>query len=415
MEPTLITSFIRSNYGSLRGPARTLALVHFLDSVGAGIFMSGSAVYFVLVTGLPPAQVGLGLSVAGLAGFVSSVVMGTAADRIGARQLLLIALPLLGVTYAFYPMVDSAPAFFVLIGIVGALEWGSAPLFHALIAELVTENDRVSARAALRSLFNVGFSIGALAAAVLIGLGTTAMQALPLGNGLSFLLAGALVLRLPRSEVAPSKKERVSRVRALRNKPFVGVIAASSLLALHGSVIIVGVPLWIVTTDILPNSLVPVIFVVNTILVVLFQVRFAKGSETVSGSVTAARKAGAISVVACLALALGDVITPWVAGFVVLVAILMLTFAEIWQSASALGLSFGLAPEAARGEYLGAFHLHVVLQATLGPAMVSYLVTHGGAYGWLTLCAVFAVGTLVIAPLASRARGEDKETVQSLT
>jgi hypothetical protein len=201
----------------------------------------------------------------------------------------------------------------------------------------------------------------------------------------------------------------------LKDKPYLGVIAASSLLALHGSVLLVGIPLWLVTTKILPNSVVPVFFVVNTVLVVLFQVRCARGSETVSGSIAAARKAGAISVAACLALALGDVITPWVAGFVVLVAVLLLTFAELWQSASAFGLSFGLAPEAARGEYLGAFHLHVVLQATVGPAMVSYLVTHGGAYGWVALCVIFAAGTWVIAPFALRARGEDEGALRSLT
>jgi MFS family permease len=403
----VIASFVRNNYASLKGPARTLGLLHFLDSVGGGIFMSGSAVYFIVVAGLPAAQVGLGLSFAGLSGFVSSVLMGMAADRIGTRRLLFLTLLAIGSVYCLYPAVDSLPAFFPVVGVIGALEWGSGPLFHALIAELVPEDDRVSARAALRSVFNVGFSIGALTAAALIGVGGAAMQALPLGNALSFLLAAVTVLRLPLPRALPAKTERTSRFRALKDTPFLGVIGASSLLALHSAVLVVGIPLWLVTSDKLPRSVIPVVFVLNTILVVLFQVRCAKGSETLDGAVGAARKAGLISVAACLALAIGNVTTAWVAGGFALTAVLLVTFAELWQSASAFGLGFGLAPEAARGEYLGAFHLHTVAQATIGPAVVSFLVIHHGSYGWLVLCLTFLVGTTAIAPAVHRARKDD--------
>ncbi|WP_157815394.1 MFS transporter [Kitasatospora sp. CB02891] len=403
----MIASFVRNNYSSLKGPARTLALLHFLDSVGGGVFTSGSAVYFIVVAHLSAPQVGLGLSIAGLSGFVSSVLMGMAADRIGARRLLFLALLAIGVAYCFYPVVGSLPAFFAAVGVVGALEWGSGPLFHTLIAELVPEGDRVSARAALRSVFNVGFSLGALVAAALIGIGGSAMQMLPLGNALSFLLAAGLVLRLPATPAPRTRTERESRFRALKDTPFLGVIGASSLLALHGAVLVVGIPLWLVTSDKLPRSVIPAVFVLNTILVVLFQVKFAKGSETLGGSVRAARKAGLISVVACLAMAIGNVTTAWVAGVFALAAVLLVTFAELGQSASAFGLGFGLAPEAARGEYLGAFHLHVVVQATVGPAVVSFLVIHYGSYGWLTLCLVFLAGTAAIAPAVRRARKDD--------
>ncbi|MER6631091.1 MFS transporter [Streptomyces sp. NPDC000987] len=403
----MIASFVRTNYASLKGPARTLALLHFLDSVGGGVFTSGSAVYFIVVAGLPAAQVGLGLSLAGLSGFVSSVLMGMAADRIGARRLLFLSLLAIGGVYCLYPAVGSLPAFCAVVGVVGALEWGSGPLFHTLIAELVPEGDRVSARAALRSVFNIGFSIGALTAAAVIGVGGSAMQALPLGNALSFLLAAGIVLRLPATSASPARTERVSRFRALKDMPFLGVIGASSLLALHSAVLMVGIPLWLVTSDDIPRSVIPVVFVLNTILVVLFQVKCAKGSETLDGSVGAARKAGLISVVACLALALGNATTAWVAGLSALTAVLLVTFAELWQSASAFGLGFGLAPEAARGEYLGAFHLHTVVQATVGPAVVSFLVIRHGSYGWLVLCLIFLTGTAAIAPAVRRARRED--------
>ncbi|MDO0924189.1 MFS transporter [Streptomyces sp. TG1A-8] len=400
----MIVSFVRNNYASLNGPARTLGALHFLDSVGGGIFTSGSAVYFIVVTDLPAAQVGLGFSLAGFSGFVSSVLMGMAADRIGARRLLFLSMLAIAGAYCLYPAVGSLPAFFAVVGLVGALEWGSGPLFHTLIMELVPEDDRVSARAALRSVFNVGFSVGALVAAALIGVGGSVMQALPLGNALSFLLAAGLVLRLPATPVPPPGTERVSRFRALKDTSFLSVIGASSLLALHSAVLMVGIPLWLVTSDKLPRSVIPVVFVLNTILVVLFQVKCARGSETLDGSVGAARRAGLISVAGCLVLVIGNITTAWAAGLFALAAVLLFTFAELWQSSSAFGLGFGLAPESAKGEYLGAFHLHMVVQATVGPAVVSFLVIRHGSSGWLTMCLIFLSGAAAIGPAVRWAR-----------
>ncbi|GAA1377780.1 MFS transporter [Streptomyces beijiangensis] len=407
---SVLLSFVRNNYASLHGPARTLAVLHFVDSLGGGMFISGSTVYFVVVAGLPPAQVGLGLSLAGLTGFVSSVLMGMAADRVGPRRLLFVTLLAIAGAYCLYPAVGSLPAFFPVVGLIGALEWGSGPLFHTLIMELVPEDDRVSARAALRSLFNVGFSVGALAAAALIGAGGSAMRALPLGNALSFLLAAGLVLRLPAGHVAPPKAERVSRFRALRDTSFLSVIGASSLLALHSAVLLVGIPLWLATSGKLPRSLIPVVFVLNTVLVVLLQVKCAKGSETLEGAVGAARRAGLISAAGCLALVVGSITTAWVAGVFALTAVLLFTFAELWQSSSVFGLGFGLAPESAKGEYLGAFHLHVVVQATVGPALVSFLVIHHGSFGWLAMCLVFLAGTAAVRPAVRWTAGRNRLT-----
>lgn len=397
-------SLLRANFVSLRGPVKKLAVLHFLDSVGAGIFMSGSTVYFIVVAGLPAAKVGLGLSLAGLAGFCASALMGVAADRVGAKRLLLLALPVLAFLYCLYPFVTSTAQFFCVVALVGALEWGTAPLFHTLIAELVDEPDRVPARAALRSLFNVGFSIGALVSAGLIGLGKGAMQGLPLANALSFALASVLVFSVPGSTPVVDFSARPSRFKALRDLPFLGVIASSSLLALHGSVLMVGIPLWLVTASRLPRQLIPVIFVVNTVLVVLFQVRCARGSETLRGGVGAGKKAGLAGAAACLVLAFSEKVPAGAQAILVVAAVLLVTLAELWQSASAFGLSYALAPERTRSEYLGAFHLHVVLQATVGPALVSLLVVREGALGWLGLGVLLLVGAGLIQPVAARAQ-----------
>jgi MFS family permease len=400
----LIRSFINRNYSSLKGPARKLALLHLLDSVGTGLFIGGSAVYFITVKHLPGADVGLGFSLFGLSGFFSTIVMGLAADRIGVRRLLFLSLLALAGAYCLYPVIDSLPAFFAVIALVGALELGSGPLFQTMVMELVPEEDRVSARAALRSLFNAGFSTGALLAAIFIGIGGVVIQVLPLANALSFLLAAAIVLRLPaRSAAGPAagssgKRAGIRRFRALRDKSFLSVVGASSLLAMHSAVLVVGIPLWLVRYHIVPRSLVPAVFLLNTILVILFQVRAARGSDTLDGAVVAARKAGLISAAACIVLVIGRLMPTEIISVIALLSVLLFTLAELWQSASAFSLGFGLAPDSARSEYLGAFNIHVVIQATIGPAIVSFLVVEHGSAGWLGMSLIFLAGAIAIGP-----------------
>ena len=396
-------TFLQRTFSSLRGPARTLGALHFADSLGNGLFMAGSAVYFVTVAGLPATVVGLGLSLAGLSGFVASLVFGRLTDRAGARRLLTVLLFLLAGAYALYPAVHSPAAYVPVVVVIGALEYGCGPAFGALIAELVPEGERVTARAALRSLFNAGFSAGALAAAALISLGKDALSLLPLGNGLTFLMAAALVLKLPVT-AARAATDGGKPFRVLRDLPFLSVIGASSLLALHSAVLLAGIPLWIVRNTHLPHGIVPLILAVNTVLVVLFQVAAARGSENLDGAVGAARRAGLVSVLACAALAAGGFTGSFGTGALALAAVLLFTLAELWQSASGFGLGFGLAPEQARGEYLGAFHLHVVIQATLGPALVCFLVIGHDSLGWLALAALFLAGTVAIGPAVTRAR-----------
>ncbi len=237
-----------------------------------------------------------------------------------------------------------------------------------------------------------------------------------LGNALSFLLAAAIVLRLPACRAPDSaaggkgKRTRVPRFRALRDKSFLSVIGASSLLAMHSAVLVVGIPLWLVRYHILPRSLVPAVFLLNTILVILFQVKATRGSDTLEGAVVAARKAGLISAAACIVLVIGRLMPSEITSAIALMSVLLFTLAELSQSASAFSLGFGLAPDSARTEYLGAFNIHVVIQATIGPAVVSFLVVDHGSAGWLSMSLIFLAGTVAIGPAvrwAQRQRAYD--------
>src|SRR5262245_35274768 len=93
------------------GPLRRYAFVSLVDAVGTGLFLTGSTLFFTRVVGLSAGQVGLGLSLAGLAALVGAVPLGTLGDRFGHRRVWVILTVIEGALFALYPLIHSYPGF----------------------------------------------------------------------------------------------------------------------------------------------------------------------------------------------------------------------------------------------------------------------------------------------------------------
>ena len=81
-----------------------------LFAVGEGVFLTGSAVFFTQIVGLSAAQVGLGLTVAGVVSFFFAVPMGKLADRIGPQaDVVLGSVGGAAVLYLVWPLINGFP------------------------------------------------------------------------------------------------------------------------------------------------------------------------------------------------------------------------------------------------------------------------------------------------------------------
>ena len=67
--------------------AARLATQSLLFALGEGTFMTGSAVFFTQIVGLSAAQVGLGLTIAGVAAFIAALPAGRMVDRYGPKRM----------------------------------------------------------------------------------------------------------------------------------------------------------------------------------------------------------------------------------------------------------------------------------------------------------------------------------------
>src|SRR5581483_4882573 len=147
----------------------------------------------------------------------------------------------------------------------------------------------------------LGIGLGSALAAVALHADTrTAYVTLIVADAATFLAAAVLVMRLP--HVAPLTQAQADATKwvAVRDRPYVALVAANALVCVHNGLLEIALPLWVVRDTSAPRWLVAVLFLVNTSMCVLFQVRASRGVDDVAGSVRALRRSGLLLLAACV-------------------------------------------------------------------------------------------------------------------
>lgn len=383
------------------GPQRTLILSSLIASVGLGLYTSGVAIYFVRSVGLSAPQVGLGLSIAGLVSLPIGVPIGRIADRVGSRDVTVALTWLQAVVLILAAFVTTFPLFVVAISVLGIASAGANVTRSAMVSAVVGTAERVRMMAYQRSVFNIGFSAGVFGSGVVIGIDTKpAYLVLILGNALTAIVTGLLTLRLPRVPGKP-RHESVSMSRTLRDLPYLSVAVSSSVTRFGDIILTVGLPLWVITQTDAPRPLAAWLIGVNTILVILLQVRASRIVDEPGGSVKGLRLAMVALALACLALAPTDRLGLAMTIGLLLVAVLLLTAGELWGESARWALRYNLAPAAAQGAYGGVFSLGSALPMVLGPLLVTGVLDRLGPGGWLILAAIFLLAMPLVGPTIS--------------
>ncbi|MGW5669554.1 MFS transporter [Micromonospora sp. NPDC003776] len=381
------------------GPARTLALSSLINTIGRGTWLTASALFLTRSVGLTVAQVGLGLTLTALVSLVVSAPMGYLADRYGPRGLQVAALLASAACTAGLLAVGSFAAFLVvgtLMAVVDAAARGSR---GALIAGAVPPDQRVRTRAYLRAVTNVGISVGAVLAGVGLAADTRAAYAsLILLDAATYLVAAAVLLRLPAVPPVPAPTHG-PRLIALRDRPFLAFTVLDGLMSMHFGLINIALPLWIAGHTTAPRWLISACLLVNTVMVVLFQVRASRGTEELAGAGRAARRAGAVIAAACALFALSGGMSATVAVPLLLAGALVHVVGELWHAAAGWGISFGLAPAHAQGQYQGAYGMGMQLGSMVAPVVVTTLAVGWGVPGWLLLGGLFLLLGLLVPPV----------------
>ncbi|HEY3502463.1 MAG TPA: MFS transporter [Actinocatenispora sp.] len=394
---------------------RRLAVQTLVNTLGNGLFMTTSAVFFTRSVGLSAVQVGLGLTIAGACGVAAGLPMGQLADRFGARRMLATLYVVQAVGLLCFGLVGSFGAFLVVACLVTMIDSGGRAVKNALLATALPAEGRVRGRAYLRAVTNVGIGAGSALAAFALQIDTrTGYLTLIAVDAATFVVTAILLRGIPAGQpVRGADRPRPARrFGALSDPAFLAITALNGVLAIQFSLIDVTVPLWVVKHTQAPAAIVSAIMITNTVLIVLFQVRATRGIEKPAPAARVARRSGVLLAAACVVFGLAHGLGPVWAMVVLLAAAVIQAVAEMLSSAAGWALSYELADPAAPGAYQGLYNSGFAAATMIAPALTTGTAIQFGLPGWIVLGAMFAVAGAALVPVTRWAIRTRPSTVE---
>ncbi|WP_127479160.1 MFS transporter [Nocardioides pantholopis] len=401
--------------------AGRLSTQSVLYAVGDGAAITASAVFFTQVVGLSAAQVGLGITIAGVVSFLVAVPAGKLADRIGPQRTWALGAVATAGMYAVWPFVHGFAAYLVVSVILEVVNSAGGAGRGAYVLDLIPRDERVRTQAYMYSALNLGFTLGAALGGIALGVGS-----LDLVRGLPWLVAALglvnayWITRLP----AARHRERPSALEeavagavadahepaqrqvpgALRNRGFLVTSFFTGVLNTNQVLLQIVIPLWLVEATDAPRVLLAWLFATNTVMCVLLPMAASRGVRDVSSALKAVRVSSVFFVVSCLiTLATHDTV-GWPTIALVWVGHVTVTGAELYLSAASWALESELSDPDRRGEYQGAGNLGSTLGYVWAPALYTYLAMEWGATGWLVIAGIVVVAAIGIHPAARAAQ-----------
>lgn len=374
-----------------------------IDSVGTGLYIAGSVIFFTQKVKLSAGQVGLGLSIASVVGLAGVVPSGWVAQRFGTWGTLLGFNIWRMIGFTSYIFVHSFAQFLVLVCLLSIPEQSVSPLTQHLVEQVVGPGDRTLMMGKIRTTYNVGFTLGAPLSGLAVALNTAAgYNSLMLGDAFTYIFAAIMLYRLRGladlgSEMTglADQAKRFS-IDALRSGRYMGAAAVNGVMSLHMCILSVAIPLWVTLHTHVPRYAVGPLLVINTALVIPLQVPASALANSIGRSIGMMRAAG-LGLAACCLLLAAAARLPLVPALAALAgAVAFLTLAEVAQSAGGWTLSYEMAPTAARAQCLTTFGLSTSAQFVVGPLLLADAVIGHGSLGWIGLAAVFLVFTLAL-------------------
>src|SRR3954453_13231849 len=249
--------------------AGRLAVQSLLFALGEGTFMTGSAVFFTQIVGLTAAQVGLGLTCAGVASFAAAYPMGKLVDRFGPKRMWALSSAGQAGMFALWPLIHGFGdyvAMAVVMEVIGSL--GGAA-HGAYTIDVLPPEERVISRAYMYSALNVGFTLGSLLGGIALAFDSnTLLHGLPWFTTVVFLVNAVAVFRLPNAshdERTPEQRKvkhvgpgPLRNVGWMASTFFVGVLWTNQVL------LNLVIPLWLVQETDAPRGLLAFLFRTHT-------------------------------------------------------------------------------------------------------------------------------------------------------
>lgn len=370
-----------------------------IDSFGGGCAGPLLLLFFIRVADIPLGTAGLLLTVATLFSIVAPAAVGMVIDRVGPRNLVIGAQFAQAVAFVGFYFGRSLWLLFLcaLITTTGQRVFWSS--IFSLLSDVSDPGDRDRWFGLGGMMQAGGFGLGALAAGALLTFeGDGPFLVAMAVNAITFVIAGLLLLRVQVSHAARAAAQDSGPAPLLRkDKPFLVLIGANTILALCTMLMGVGLPVYV--TEALPTA--PT-WIVGVLLAAI-SVVLATGQTLVVRHTEQRRRTQVMILAGLLWAAWGVVMAGLLhvpAGLVVpglIVATIVFASADVLHAATSNALAAAVAPVRGHGKYLSYWQYSFTFASVLAPAFFAQLFEVEHELPWLAISvlAVLAGGTIV--------------------
>lgn len=375
------------------GEHRRFVVAIVADTIGSGLFMPITLLYFLKMTDLSLVQIGSALSLSALLTMPAVFVIGSLVDGQGARRMMLIGNLVQALGMAAYLVADAfwvVTLWTVLLNVGRQAFWGS---FGNVVTAITRPGERELWFGFLQAMRNVGYAVGGVLAGIALQVDTrAAFQTVVVVNALTFVLAFWLLLDVPDHRHAPPAAEVPLEGWGvvLRDTAYLRLVLAQFTFAVAMMVLNVAIPVYVVTSIGLPGWLVGAIFTLNTIMVGLGQGLMVRW---MTGRVRARMMALAqgFFLVGYVLFVVAGLVPVWFGVVAMLVGSAVYTLGELSGGPVISATTAEAAPDHLRGRYLGLVQLTWGLSGSVTPLVYTWLLARDEYAIWWVLSVVAIV------------------------
>jgi MFS family permease len=401
-EPTAGTNGSSMNiWRSLKGLPRdvwVLAVSSLINRAGTMV-LPFLVLYLTHELGYSAPRAGLALAVYGAGSIIAAPISGRLTDRIGPLPIMRISLLFTGVLLFLFPFVRS---FYAVVAVT--LVWAiTTELFRpanlALIADIVPPEKLKPAYALLRLSINLGMSVGPAAAGFIAA---HSFKWIFVVDGATTLAAAAVLIATPMRVVhhpAPdqsSGSRSLAKMLVLDDPRMLLFLPALFLTGLVFFQIEGPLPLFLVEDLHLSPAFYGGLFTLNTVMIVFMEVPL--NAATAHWPHRRGLALGA------LLFALGSGAFAFSHGAVgIILGMIVWTFGEMLLFPQASAYVAEVAPQARRGQYMGAYSLAFSLAFAVAPwAGTTGYARFGARPLWIAVFLVGAISAWMMARVRER-------------
>ena len=373
------------------GEHRRFVAAIVADTVGSGLFMPLTLLYFLAMTDLSLVQIGSAMSVSAVLTMPGAFVIGSLVDRFGPRKMMLAGNLVQAAGMLAYLWADSllAVALWTALLNVGRQSfWGS---FGNVVTAISAPGERELWFGFLQAVRNLGYSIGGVLAGIALQIGTDlAFQTVVVVNAVTFVVAFVLLIDVPDHRAAtPDDAPVEGWGTVLRDGAYLRLVLGQFGFVAGMMVLNFALPVYVAETIDLPGWVVGAIFTLNTAMVGLGQGLVVR---RMTGQVRS-RMMGLAQVAFVVSYGMFVVagwLPVWLAVALMLLGAAVYTLGELTGGPVLSATAAEAAPDHLRGRYLGLFQLSWGIGGAITPLAFTWLLDRGPTTLWwvLTLVAI---------------------------